>query len=179
MKRTVVVTVVLALAICATAVWSQGPPGQGGPGGPGGMRGFGMSCPAMAVMPPHTGMLDRMADALQLTDDQITKLKETMTKNDETVRPLVQKSADASKALRAALLASDYNAQTVKDLAAKAEKAEADVIAASIEVWTQIRSILTKDQAAALQEAMNMPRQGPGPAGPPPGGPGVPPPPGQ
>jgi Spy/CpxP family protein refolding chaperone len=89
----------------------------------------------------------------------------------------MQKSAEATKALRAALLASDYSAQNVRDLATKAENAEAEVVTASIETWTQLRAILTADQVSKLQEVMSMPRQGLGPGGPPSGNPGVPPPP--
>jgi Spy/CpxP family protein refolding chaperone len=174
MKRTFVIAVV-ATVLCAMAAWCQGPPG---PGGPGGMRGHMMSCPAMAVAPPSGMMLDRMASTLQLTDDQRTQIMDLIGKNDKTVRPLMQKAGEATKALHTALLAADFNAQTVKDLATRAEKAEADVVAANIDIWAQIRGVLTKDQAAGLQEALSGPPQGPGPGGPPPpGGPDGPPPP--
>jgi Spy/CpxP family protein refolding chaperone len=181
MKRTFAIAVVVAAVLCATAAWSQGPPGPGGPGGPGGMRGHMMSCPAMAVAPPPPMMLDRMSNILQLTDDQRTQIMDLIGKSDKTVRPLMQKAGDATKALHMALLAADFNAQTVKDLAAMAERAEADVVGANIDVWAQIRGVLTKDQATGLQEALAGPPQGPGPGGPPPpGGPdGPPPPPGQ
>lgn len=181
MKKVLLVAVVLAAVISATPVWSQGGPGPGGPGGPRGMGGFGMSCPAMAVMPPQVGMLDRMADALQLTEDQMTKLRTAMTKSDEAMRPLSRSAADSSRALRDALMAPEFNAQKVKDLAATAEKAEAALVSARIDEWAQIRSILTADQAKQLQGMMTMQRPGPGqrPGGPPPPGAGGPPPPGQ
>jgi Spy/CpxP family protein refolding chaperone len=136
-----------------------------------------MFCPAMAAMPPQAGMIDRMAETLQLTHDQSAKLKKVSAKSDQTLRPLTQKSAEASKALRAALLASDYNTKKVKDLAAKAEKAEAEVVTASIGTWTQIRAILTKSQIAKMQKTMNIPVQGP--SGPPTRAGSPPPPPGR
>lgn len=141
-----------------------------------------MPCPLAAVGVPQPGMLERMADMLQLSDDQMTKLQTVMAANGKIVQPLMQKSGEACKALHDAVLAAEYDAANVKALAVKAEKAEADVVAANIDVWTQVRAILTADQIAALQQAMNAPHQGPGqgqgPGGPPPpGGPGGPPPP--
>ena len=100
-------------------------------------------------------------------------------KNDKSIRSLAQKAAEAARAVHEAVLASSYDAQNVKDLAAKAQTAEAEVVTASIEAWTQIRSILTEDQASALKDAMSALRRGPGqaPPGPPPGEAGAPPPP--
>ena len=119
----------------------------------------------MAVMPPPADMLDRLTDTLGLTDDQVAKLKDILTKSDATIHPLGKTAADASKALHDAVLASDYDSTNIADLATKAEKAEADAVSASIGVWTQVRAVLTADQVTKLQEAM--------PRGPrPPGGPG-------
>jgi Spy/CpxP family protein refolding chaperone len=166
MKQRAVIGAMLAVAVCATVVWSQGPPpGRGGLDGP-----MMMSCPAMADMPPPPGMFDRMAGTLQLTHDQLAKLKKACAKSDQRMKPLRKPSADATKALRTALTASDFSAKRVKDLAAKAERSEANIVAASIDNWTQIRSILSKSQAAKLQKAMSM--HGPGPGGPPPPPPG-------
>lgn len=164
-KKAVLIATVLILIIGTTAVWSVGRPGPGG-GGPGCM-----SCPAMAVMPPQAPMLDRIADALQLTEDQVAKLKDILTNGDATIRPLMQTAAEASKALHAAVLASNYDEQKVKDLAVKAEKAEAAVVDASIDVWAQIRTILKADQIKALQETMSAPPQRPEPGRRPMGGP--------
>lgn len=166
MKRAVFVIAAFAVVICAMAAWSQAPRGMGGPM---------MLCPAMAVMPPPVGEINRMAETLQLTDDQATRLKAAITKYEEPTRLLSQKAADATKAFRDALLASDYSVQKVKDLAEAAEKAEDAVISARIDEWTQIRSILTADQAKKLQD-MQRPGQGNRPAGPPRGAGGFPPP---
>jgi len=176
MKRTLLVTTALATAIFATAAWGQatgrqGRPGPGGPGGPG------MSCPAMAVTPPQSAMLERMADQLQLTDEQSTKLNEVITKNQQTMTTLSQKAAEATKALRTAVLASEFDVQKVKDLATAAEKAEAAVIAADIDEWAQIRSILTADQITTMREMTSKQGTRQAPSGPPPDGDGQAPPP--
>ncbi len=183
MKTAVLIAVALAALLCTAPVWSQGPPAPGGFGGMRGAMGGGMACPAIATMPPTARMIDRVADTLQLTQDQATKLKAAMTKCEETTLSLSQKAADATKALRDALLAPTYDAQKVKDLAAAAEKAEAALVSARIDEWTQIRSILTADQVKKLQEAMAVPRGGQRPVGrqrpgaPPPGPDEAPPPP--
>ena len=169
MKKTLVMAVTLTL-VCAAA-WSQGPPGPGGPRG-----GRPMLSPAMAVMPPQPGMVGHLAETLGLTEDQTAKIEKITAENGDTVRSLSEKSADASKALHDALLAADFDAQKVKDLAAAAQKAEAAVVSASIDEWIQIRAILTTDQARGLLETMSMRGPGPGqrPAGPRgPGGPGA------
>ncbi len=163
MKRLILIAAILAALACAASVWSQGarPGGPGGPGAPA------MSCAATAVMPPHVQMIDHMVPALHLSKDQTAKLKKIVSTNGKKMRSLEQSAANASRALHASLLSSKYSAKNTKALAAKAEKAEAALIAASIDEWTQIHSVLTAKQSAALQRAM--PAERPGPAGPPPG----------
>lgn len=179
MKRTVVITLTLVMLICASAVWCQGPPGPGGPGGPGGRRGPrgpGMPSAMTAVMPPF-GILQHGAQALGLTQDQITKLKDLAQKGDETMPPLMKAVGESCKAFRDALTAPEFDTEAVAKLAATAEKNEAAVVTARIAEWAQIRTILTADQIAKLQEMMSAPPPGPGgPGGPPPPG-GAPPPP--
>jgi Spy/CpxP family protein refolding chaperone len=113
------------------------------------------------------GVINRLNESAPLTDDQMSKIKYAISKNRDTLRPLQQKSVEASRALRAAVLSSAYDPANVKTLAAAAEKAEADVVSASIDAWTNIRSILTADQAAKLQELMERPQpgRGQGPSG--------------
>ena len=130
-----------------------------------------MSCPAMVLMAPSAKAIESSADTLGLTDEELTSLKATVSKADETLTSLTQKASSATKALREALMATEYDAQKVKDLAAAAEKAEAAVISARIDEWTQLRAILTADQITKLQSSgMQRPNQGSRPSGPPPSG---------
>ena len=132
-----------------------------------------MMNPAMAVSPPRAEMIDRMADTLKLKPAQSAKLKKAIAKSDATLQPLREEAGKLSQALRAAVLAPKYSAKTVKDLAAKADKAESKLIAASIDEWTKIRAVLTASQLAKLQNATSGGAWGPGgrrPEGPPPGG---------
>jgi len=166
MGRSVSVVLAVAVAMCATAAWAQGGerPSRSASGGPGGM-GMQMSCPAMAVAVPRVEMLAREAKDLSLTSDQLTKLQEAMKKADETIKPLSEKSAERSKAVREALMASTYDARNVAALAELAVKAEAAIVTARLDEWTQIRSILTADQVTKLKEKMSAQRPGGGAGG--------------
>jgi Spy/CpxP family protein refolding chaperone len=178
MKTTTVIAVVLAAVVCSIAAWTQGPPPPGGPGGAGRMGGPMMACPEMVVMPPPAFMMDHIAQALELTKSQSARVKTITAKNERSMRSLMQKCSDASGALRKGLLASKYDPRRVRDLAAAAERAEAAVVSAGIDQWTQIRAILTAKQASKLQSVLSMPPH-PGPRGPGPGQFGPPPPPGR
>ncbi len=171
MKKTMVIAVALATIVCASGAWSQGR-GPGGPGGPGGMGRPAASCPATALMPPSAATFDRMVEPLQLTDDQSAKLKNVTAKGDKDISSLTKKAAESSKALRAAVLSSDFDVARVKTLAATAQKAEAAIVSASIDEWAEIRSILNPDQARQLQGMMDEQHPGGGqpPMGPPPAG---------
>jgi Spy/CpxP family protein refolding chaperone len=195
MKRTMVV-VVLGLFACAFAASAQMRVGTGaraanrGPAG--GMMGFGMGmCAAMAIAPPPVAALDQTAD-LQLTEEQMARLKSILTESEKQLMSLRQKAADASQALRQAILAEKYDADKVKRLAAEAQKAESAVLESEIQTWAQIRQVLTAEQVNKLQGMFGRwggPRPGgpPGAVGPQPGQPGgfaappppPPPPPGQ
>jgi Spy/CpxP family protein refolding chaperone len=110
-------------------------------------------------------MVDGMAQMLGLTADQATALKAILTTTDTTMQPLMEAVAAANKALRDAVLASDFDSAT--GLATKAMNAQLDVVKASIAGWARIQAsdILTADQFTKLLA-------GPGPGGPPPPGPG-------
>lgn len=181
MKTLVLVVTVLVLAICTSAIWSQGggrqgrqgtQGGQGRQGGPGGPGGPGMmSCPAMALAPPQAVMLERLTATLELTDEQVEELGDVLTKGDAAAKPLQQKAAKATLALRTALAAAEFDAAKVKELAIAAQKTETALIEASIDEWIQIRAIISSTQVTTLQKSMTPPTRGlRGQGGPPPEG---------
>jgi hypothetical protein len=176
MKRLALVSMVLAMVICSMSVWSQGqgmpPSGPGGPGGSRRMGGFRMTCPAMSFMPVQMLTSDRMAKTLQISSVQKVKIKKITDKSNVEITTLSKKSSTATKAFSSALMATPYNAKTVKNLALAAEKAEAAVVNAKVNEWSQIRSILSATQIKNLQKMATMrPSSGQGgPGGPPPGG---------
>ena len=154
LRQTVFIVMAFALMACGSTVVGQ--EGAGAPP-PGGFARPGMGgmtpCPATALAPPPAGFVDR-AEPLQLTDDQKTKLKDILAKGEETLMPLRQKAGEASRTLRQALFAPEFDAQKVAQLAAEAEKAETAIIKAEIDVWAKIRGVLTADQVTKLQDMM-------------------------
>jgi hypothetical protein len=151
------VLVVLLAVLFVVPVWSQG-----SPGGPGGPRHGGPPPGMMALQPPPpAAIIDGLTAMLSLTADQAASLKTVLT----AIQPLMKAAGDAGKALRDAIFATDYDSAAIADLATAALTAEGKVLSASIDAWAQIRSILTADQLAKLQ-------QRPGPGGPPPDGSG-------
>lgn len=156
MKTSILIAVVLAV-VCLTPGWCQGGHGPGGPG---------MPSAVSAIMPPHADMIDGLSNSLSLTTDQASSLKTILTEADTTIKPLVQASGDAAKALRDAIFATTYDADTVTAAVETSEAADAAVVSACVDAWVKIRAILTSDQIALLQEC-------PGPGAPPDGSSGA------
>jgi len=152
MKKVVLIAVLLAVALCAAPVWSQGGPPRGGPHGGG-----------MAIQPPPpAAMIDPITAALSLTADQAASLKAILTDADAAIPPLQQAARDAGKALRDAVFSTSADSTaSVDELIDAAQAAQKEVTVASITAWDKIKAILTADQFAKLAA-------GPGPGGPPP-----------
>ena len=203
MKRMLVMLTVAAIVLSAGMIaWCdetprpqppmvpQGP-GPGGPGqlmnpgqGPGGMPQVPPNamfmpeplCPGVALA--HTMMpLLVMDPALRMSREQINKLQMVLATNEQTLAPLREKAGKAMDELRNAMLADDYDAKKVQELAAASEKAATALDNAELDQWKQIRAILTIEQVKYLRESGNrmpmfgMPGMvGPGPGGPPQGG---------
>ncbi len=169
MRKAVVVIIVLAVAACASAAFAQ----QGQDGARRG-AGFGMGGTATALTPPSAPMIDRVP-SLNLSTETKDKLRAVLTKGDETLRPLRQKLAEASRALRQSLMAEEFNEAKFKEDLAASGKAEMAVIDAEIAVWKEIRAAITPDEFKALREAMTRmaaPRRSGGQGRPGQGGPG-------
>lgn len=116
---------------------------------------MGMTCPAMAIAPPQSMMIDRMGDQLGLTDDQKTKLKDILAKSETSLKDLRTKAETASKAVHDALFAETFDAAKVTQLFTNAEKAEAAIGTSEIATWGEIRGVLTADQVTKLSTAMS------------------------
>jgi Spy/CpxP family protein refolding chaperone len=184
--RFVVVVCVIALLL-QTAVAAQG----GRQGGRQGNRQAGWQsdqrarilaplCASGALVLPGPQMLDNLATKLELTDEQKQKLTTAMDAAKTRIDPLRTKVGEAVTALRTALFDADKDSAALKTLSDAASKAEADLQAAELAAWQEIRSILTKDQLEKLGEAVARPRRlGSAPGGPaaPPDGAAPPPPP--
>ena len=151
--------------VCMASAWGQGQPGgqQNHPGGPPN-RGMGaqMSCPVTITSPPPSVMMERIAQTLQLTVDQLTNLKNASAAYEQALLPLTKKSKEATDLLRTAVIASDYDSAKANIFVTKALKAEEDVITANLDAWAQIRSILTADEMKSLKTILGQQRPGQG-----------------
>src|SRR5690349_15061749 len=137
MKK-VIFAATAAACLLASAAFTQPPPGRMGP----------PISVAMAVMPPHADMIDRMGGQLNLTEDQKAKLKDALIASDNTIKPLVKSAADACRALHDGVLANDSTPANLTGLASAASTAENAVVTSSLDTWAHVRTILTADQLA-------------------------------
>jgi len=129
----------------------------------------------MALMPPSANMVDR-ASNLRLTDDQKASLKNILTTGGQTLAPLWQKACTAAQALRQAVVAPTYDRQNIGKLLADAQKAEATLVNAELQIWEQIRGVVPADQIANLEGMTGRGMGGGFRRGPRAGSPGGPPP---
>jgi hypothetical protein len=174
MKRILTLTAIVLLTILALSAWAQTPPAAppGAPPmtmqGPGPMMGGRQmaSCPAIALGLPPGMLFEMRAEQLGLSSEQTGKLKTALMKAEEALSPLRNKAREAVASLRAGIF--DPEAKNLQELADKAEQAEAVVIAAEVQAWTQVKEILTPDQLKTLQGMIGR-GPGMGPMGPPPG----------
>ena len=175
MNRFASITVVLVLALAlAYVAWAQGPaptpppqgppPGMGMPGmgGPGGFRPM-QPCAANALNLPQPMLFGMAADRLKLSNEQVDKLKTMVITAEQALRPLRDKSREATDALRAGVFDPGKDAQALRELADKAEKAEAAVISAQLDAWVKLKAELKPEQLAIMQDIMGRGRGGPMP----------------
>ncbi|HOM71587.1 MAG TPA: periplasmic heavy metal sensor [Armatimonadota bacterium] len=119
-----------------------------------------LSYSVSAIIVPQSSMFPYIGPYLGLEDGDLNKLKTILTNADKTLGPLRFKLWNANQALRDAVLADKYDANKVKELAAAAHKAEADLLNAEVEVWTQIRTIVNGESAKKLRNIMTGNPQG-------------------
>ncbi len=109
---------------------------------------------AAALTPPPAQLLARADQMFKVTPEQLEKLKAIATKYTQDIQPLRKAAIDANAKLRTALLADNYEANEVATMVAIAQKAEAAISARELEVWHQIRAILTAEQVKVLRNGM-------------------------
>ena len=80
----------------------------------------------------------RIAEKLNLTDDQKAQIKSVLRGEKDTLRPLLGQLHDARKALRAAIHASDANETSVRAAAAKVAAVEGDLAVERMKIYGKI-----------------------------------------
>ncbi|PYQ52848.1 MAG: hypothetical protein DMF78_10485 [Acidobacteria bacterium] len=149
-KRMTTSVAAAVLALCGWAAVAQAQ----GPGAPGPHdrefgRGFGRG--------------PRLAEALGLSDEQKAQLEALRTKHQETMKPLMEAVRQAHDALRKTMDAESPDAATVGQAALVLDAAEKKLRAAHEASFEEMKSILTPEQQAKLEQMKEKgPRRGPG-----------------
>ncbi len=139
MKNTTLVTFTMAAALCV-----------------GGFTCFNSRAEAPA-RPERGGrgqIVERIKEKLDLSDDQVEKIKAELATEKETLVSLATKVHEAKVALREAIQASGATEASVRQAAAKVSTAEADMAVERFKLYGKISPILTNEQQQKLKELM-------------------------
>lgn len=114
-----------------------------------------MTTPSLAAdtaTPGHGRFFQRLAQRLNLTDDQKAQIKTILRSEKDTLKPLLGQLHSARQNLRAAIQASDANETTVRAASAKVAAAEADLAVERMKIYGKIAPILTDEQRRQISE---------------------------
>ncbi|HXR48018.1 MAG TPA: Spy/CpxP family protein refolding chaperone [Candidatus Limnocylindrales bacterium] len=114
-----------------------------------------MTTPSLAAdanAPAHGRFFQRIAERLNLTDDQKAQIKTILRSEKDTLKPLVSSLHAARKNLRAAIRAGDANETTVRAASARVAAVEADLAVERMKIFAKIAPILTDEQRQQISE---------------------------
>ena len=107
---------------------------------------------ADTATPAHGGYFHRLAQRLNLTDDQKAQIKTVLQSERGTLRPLLGQLRAARTNLRAAIRAADANESTVRAASAQVAVVEANLAVERMKIFAKIAPILTDEQRQQLSE---------------------------
>ena len=114
-----------------------------------------MTTPSLAAdtnAPAHGRFFQRIAQRLNLTDDQKAQIKTVLRSERDTLKPMVGQLHAARENLRAAIQASDANETTVRAASAQVAAVEADLAVERMKIFGKIAPILTDEQRQQISE---------------------------
>jgi periplasmic protein CpxP/Spy len=94
----------------------------------------------------------RIAEKLNLTDEQKTQIKAVLNGEKDALQPLLGRLRDARKNLRAAIRASDTNETSVRAAAAEVAAVEGDLAVERMKLYGKIAPILTDTQRQQISD---------------------------
>jgi periplasmic protein CpxP/Spy len=97
-------------------------------------------------------LLQRAKEKLELTNEQITKIKNELNGEAVVLKGLISKLHQTRVALRVAIQASDANESTVRAASAKMAAVEADLAVERLRLFNKLCPILTTEQREMLKE---------------------------
>jgi len=102
--------------------------------------------------PGHGHLLERVKEKLDLTDDQVARIKTEIGAEKETLKNLILRLHEARLGVREAIRASNASEATVRTAAAKVGTAQADLAVERFKLHCRINPILTDEQREKLKE---------------------------
>jgi Spy/CpxP family protein refolding chaperone len=107
---------------------------------------------ATASAPLRGQMFKRIAERLNLTDDQKSQIKAILSGEKDSLKTLLGQLHDARTNLRTAIQAADANETSVRAAAARVASAEADLAVERMKLFGKIAPILTDEQRQKISE---------------------------
>ena len=104
------------------------------------------------AQPLRQRIFQRIADKLNLTDDQKAQIKTILSGERGTLQPLLSRLHDARKNLRAAIRASDASEAAVRAASAQVADVEADLAVERMKIFGKIAPILTDEQRRKIAD---------------------------
>jgi Spy/CpxP family protein refolding chaperone len=114
-----------------------------------------MTTPSLAAdanAPAHGRFFQRIAQRLNLTDDQKAQIKTILRSEKDTLKPLLGQLHAARENLRTAIRASDANETAVRAASARVAAVEADLAVERMKIFAKIAPILTDEQRQQISE---------------------------
>jgi Spy/CpxP family protein refolding chaperone len=119
-------------------------------------------CPSLMLSLPMNIANGPMMEYIALTDEQKPKITEAQEKFQTKLLALNTTLQAATKQLVDAIAAGDATPAKLKELSVNASKAEAEVLQARVDLWDELKNILTAEQYKKLASQTQNRFQGPG-----------------
>jgi protein CpxP len=140
LARTAIITIALAVLLAIPAIALAGPGHRGrGHHGPGGEPGPGM-------------MMKRMAEQLDLSEEQRAQVRALAEQHRESTRALREQLREARRALGEQIHAEDSNETSIRSAAAVLAAAEADMAVVRASHKKEFEALLTTEQIEELRQ---------------------------
>ena len=107
---------------------------------------------AESTAPAHRGYLHRIAQRLNLTDDQKAQIKTVLQAEKGTVKDLRTQLRAARENLRSTIQATDANETSVRDASARVAAVQANLAVERMKIFAKITPILTREQRQELTD---------------------------
>ena len=100
--------------------------------------------------PARARLLQRVREKLDLTDDQVARIKAVVAPEKEALTGLISRLHEARKALRESIQSADATESSVRAASANLASVEADLAVERMKLFGKISPILTQEQRDKL-----------------------------